>query len=124
MTKSEFYKKWYSERLDGQTLQENGYPNIETKGELITTEEQWQEFLVNEIEPSEFAKVNQEAAEMLGVAYVEPYWKMRIYPELGEQLDGIYKSLKAIKDSGVSIGADGEEYVDSITAIKTEFPKN
>lgn len=124
MTKSEFYKKWYSERLENQTLQENGYPNVEFKGDLITTEEQWQEFLETEIEPSEFAKLSPEAADMLGLEYVTPHWISRVYPDVGEQLDGIYKSLKAIKDSGVSIGTDGEEYVDSITAIKTEFPKN
>src|SRR6056300_1482256 len=124
MTKSEFYKKWYSTRFEHQALQENGYPNIEFKGELITTEDQWQEFLELEIETSEFAKINEEAAIMLGVEYVVPYQEARIYPELGEQLDGVYKSLKAIKDSGVDLGTEGNAYVDSITAVKEASPKN
>ena len=124
MTKSEFYKKWYSTRLDHQALQENGYPNVEFKGDLISTEEQWQEFLEAEIEPTEFAKINKDAADMLELVYVVPYQQSRIYPDIGEQLDGIYKSLQAIKDSGVAIGDDGDAYLASITAIKEEFPKN
>lgn len=124
MTKSEFYKQWYSTRFENQTLQENGYPNVNFKGDIITTEDQWTEFLETELEPAELAKLSEEAADMLGVEYVEPYWKTRIYPEVGEQLDGIYKSLKAIKDSGVDIGTEGSAYVDEITTIKTENPKN
>ena len=124
MTKSEFYKKWYSTRFEHQTLQENGYPNVDFKGDIITTEDQWTEFLETELEPAELAKLSEEAANMLGVEYVEPYWKTRIYPEVGDQLDGIYKSLKAIKDSGVDLGTDGSAYIDEITTIKTENPKN
>lgn len=124
MTKSEFYKQWYSTRFETQTLQENGYPNVEFKGDIITTEDQWTEFLETELEPAELAKLSEEAADMLGVEYVEPYWKTRIYPEVGDQLDGIYKSLKAIKDSGVDLGTDGSAYIDEITTIKTENPKN
>lgn len=124
MTKSEFYKKWYSTRLEGQALQENGYPNVVFKGEQITTEEQWQEFLENEIDPSEFKRLSAEAAEILGEEYVQPYTQTRIYPDLAEQLDGVYKSLKAIKDSGVDLGAEGDAYIASITAVKEASPKN
>jgi len=124
MTKSEFYKKWYSTRLENQSLQENGYPNVSFKGELISTEEQWQEFLEAEIELDEFKKLSAEAAEMLGEEYVQPYTQARIYPDLTEQLDGVYKSLKAIKDSGVDLGTEGNAYIDSITAVKEANPKN
>jgi len=124
MTKSEFYKKWYSTRLDNQSLQENGYPNVSFKGDLISTEEQWQEFLEAEIELDEFKKLSAEAAEMLGEEYVQPYTQARIYPDLTEQLDGVYKSLKAIKDSGVDLGTEGNAYIDSITAVKEANPKN
>ena len=124
MTKSEFYKQWYSTRFEHQTLQENGYPNVEWQGNIITTEEDWQAFLELEMEPAELAKVSQPAAEMLGIEYVEPYWRTRVYPDVGDQLDSIYKSLKAIKDSGVDLGTDGSAYVDEITTIKTENPKN
>jgi len=124
MTKSEFYKIWYSTRIDGQALQENGYPNVVFKGEQITTEEQWEEFLENEIDPSEFKRLSAEAAEILGEEYVQPYTQTRIYPDLSEQLDGVYKSLKAIKDSGVDLGTEGDEYLASITAVKEASPKN
>ena len=124
MTKSEFYKKWYSTRLENQSLQENGYPNVSFKGELISTEEQWQEFLEAEIELDKFKKLSAEAAEMLGEEYVQPYTQARIYPDLTEQLDGVYKSLKAIKDSGVDLGTEGNAYIDSITAVKEANPKN
>jgi len=124
MTKSEFYKKWYSTRLENQSLQENGYPNVSFKGDLISTEEQWQEFLEAEIELDEFKKLSAEAAEMLGEEYVQPYTQARIYPDLTEQLDGVYKSLKAIKDSGVDLGTEGNAYIDSITAVKEANPKN
>lgn len=124
MTKSEFYKKWYSTRLDHQVLQENGYPNVSWKGDIVSSEEQWQEFLENEIDLDEFKRLSAEAAEILGEEYVQPYTQTRIYPDLAEQLDGVYKSLKAIKDSGVDLGTEGNAYVDSITAVKEASPKN
>jgi hypothetical protein len=124
MTKSEFYKIWYSTRLSGQELNEEGYPNISFKSDLITTEEKWQEFLETEIDLDEFVKLSEEACEILGVEYVKPYKDARIYPQITEQLDGIYKSLLAIKNSGVGIGTEGTAYLDSITAVKEEFPKN
>jgi len=124
MTKSEFYKKWYSTRLDGQALQENGYPNVVYKGDLIANEEQWEEFLENEIDPNEFKRLSAQAAEILGEEYVQPYTQTRMYPDLDEQLDGVYKSLKAIKDSGVDLGAEGDAYIASITEVKEANPKN
>jgi len=124
MTKSEFYKIWYSTRLDGQALNDSGYPNVIFKGESITTEERWQEFLETEIELDEFVRLSKEACEILEVEYVKLYKESRIYPQITDQLDGIYKSLLAIKNSGVDIGTDGDAYLDSITAVKEEFPKN
>ena len=124
MTKSEFYKTWYSTRFEAQSLQENGYPNVIFKGEYISTEEVWEEFLVTEIDPDEFKRLSAEAAEILGEEYVQPYTETRMYPGLDEQLDGVYKSLKAIADSGVSLGTEGDAYIASITAVKEANPKN
>lgn len=123
MEKSDFYKLWYT-RLPGQKLNKSGYPELLFKGESITTEDQWQEFLESEIDLEEFVKLSEEACEILGVEYVKPYTQSRIYPDIGEQLDGIYKSLLEIKNSGVGIGTEGEAYLDSITRVKEEFPKN
>jgi hypothetical protein len=124
MTKSEFYKTWYSTRFEAQSLQENGYPNVIFKGEYISTEEVWEEFLVTELDPAEFKRLDAQAAEILGEEYVQPYTETRMYPGLDEQLDGVYKSLKAIADSGVSLGTEGDAYIASITAVKEANPKN
>lgn len=123
MTKSEFYKIWYT-RLPDQELTEYGYPNLTFKGNQITTEEQWQEFLVDEIDIDEFVRLSEEACEILGVEYVKPHELARVYPDIGDQLDGIYKSLLAIKNSGINLGLEANAYLDSITNIKEQFPKN
>ena len=123
MTKSEFYKIWYT-RLPDQELTEYGYPNLTFKGNQITTEEQWQEFLVDEIDIDEFVHLSEEACEILGVEYVKPHELARVYPDIGDQLDGIYKSLLAIKNSGINLGLEANAYLDSITNIKEQFPKN
>lgn len=124
MTKSEFYKIWYSTRLPGQCLQEDGYPNVLFKNKIIVTEEQWLEFLATEPELDDFVRLDADAAAIMGQEYVMPYTKARLYPEITEQLDGIYKSLLALKTSGVSLGAEGNAYIASVKAIKDQFPKN
>ena len=124
MTKSEFYKIWYSTRLPGQQLQEDGYPNVLFKNKYIVTEEQWLEFLETEIELDEFVRLSSEAAAIMGVEYVMPNTRARVYPKVDEQLDGIYKSLLALKTAGVSLGAEGDAYIASIKAVKDQFPKN
>lgn len=123
MTKSEFYKIWYT-RLDGQNLNESGYPDVLFLGKPITTEKQWQKFLENEVDLDEFVKLSEEACEILGVKYEKPHQQARIYPEITDQLDGIYKCLMSIKNSGIDIGEEGNSYLDSITAVKEQFPKN
>jgi hypothetical protein len=124
MTKSEFYKIWYTRRPE-QELSEKGYPSDLTfMGDPITTEKQWQKFLESEIDLEEFVKFSEEACEILGVEYVRPYKADRIYPNIGDQLDGIYKSLLAIKNSGVDIGPEGDEYLDSITQVKEQHLNN
>lgn len=122
-TKSEFYKIWYSTRHENQSLQDNGYPNITAFGSLVDTEEKWEKFLENEIDLEEFVILNEEACEILEVEYLIPHTKSRIYPQIGEQLDGIYKSILAIKNSGVGIGSEGDAYLDAISEVKEQFPK-
>lgn len=124
MTKSEFYKIWYSTRLPGQELREDGYPNVLFKGKYIISEEQWLEFLETEIEVDEFARLSPDAAAMLGREYVVPYTQSRVYPDANEQLDGIFKSLLALKTAGISLGAEGDAYIASVKAVKDQFPKN
>jgi hypothetical protein len=47
------------------------------------------------------------------------------YSSTDDQLDAIYKGFKAIKDAdnGISLGADTDSWVDSITTIKEAFVK-
>jgi hypothetical protein len=45
------------------------------------------------------------------------------YPDTKDQLDGIYKALKEISASGVSLGSDADAYIASIDKVKTDFPK-
>ena len=122
MDKSEFYKKWYT-RQEGVELNEHGFPPLKVGDFDITTEEQWDKFLQLELEPTELAKLSKEAADMLEVSFVAPHVLVRKYPAETDQLDGIYKALLAIKESGIDIGTAGNEYLDSITAVKTSVPK-
>lgn len=124
MTKSEFYKKYYT-RLEGQELNEEGYPShIIFLHQPITHEDQWNQFLEDEIDLPEFFKLSEDACAVANVEYVRPYTQSRLYPEIGEQLDGIYKGLLAIRESGVDLGVEANNYINSITSVKTEFPKN
>ena len=122
MDKSEFYKKWYT-RQEGVELNEYGYPPLKVGDFDITTEEQWVHFLELEMDPADFAKLDSDAASILGIPFVAPHVLVREYPNPGDQLDGIYKALLAIKESGIDLGADGTAYLNSITAVKTAVPK-
>jgi hypothetical protein len=122
MDKSEFYKKWYT-RQEGVELNEYGFPPLKVGDFNITTEEQWDKFLQLEMEPAEYAKLDSDAADLLGVPFVASHVLVRQYPPESDQLDGIYKALLAIKEAGINIGAAGTEYLNSITAVKTAVPK-
>jgi hypothetical protein len=122
MTKSEFYKIWYTR--NETDLNSQGYPDIVMGEGKITTEEQWTAFLENELELEDFARLDEEACGIMGVTYDKPYTLSREYPNEGDQLDGIYKALMAVQASGIDLGTDATAYLDSVTAVKTEFPKN
>ena len=142
MNKSDFYKIWYSNR--GFASSTHGYPMVKfakyanpddndpeyvpptSNGAIsvVQTEEDWNKFLETEVEVSDLCRHSEEACEIAGVVFEKPYEQARIYPQIGNQLDDIYKSLKALKDSGIDLGADGNAYVDSITQIKETYPKN
>ena len=122
MNKSEFYKQWLT-RLPGVDLNEYGYPPVLWKGFPITTEQEWQDFLLLENEVEDFHKISKDAAEFSGKTYVAPHSVVRVYPDHTDQLDGIYKALLALKNAGQDLGPAGNAYIDSISAVKTQFPK-
>ena len=45
------------------------------------------------------------------------------YPNEDEQLDAIWKALRAIRDGGTSLGAEAEAMLDEMVRIKTAHPK-
>jgi len=122
MNKSEFYKKWYTEaREPAVALNSAGYPPCGYLGEEITTEEQWTEFLKDEIDLDEFQRLSEKACEVLGVTYVKPYKESRVYAEVGDQLDALWHDIDAGK-----LGADAKTgtWFALVKAVKDEFPKN
>ena len=120
MNKSDFYKQWYSTER-GQDLNSAGYPPCGFLGEEITTEDQWNDFLANELDLDEFKRLSEKACEVLGETYVKPYTLSRQYPELTDQLDQLYHDVDAGK-----LGADAKTgtWFAAVKAVKDEFPKN
>lgn len=123
MNKSDFYKKYYT-RSENQELNEHGYPNLLFRGAGITDANTWNEFLETQIDLPEFFKLSEDACAIANVAYVVPYERARIYPEITEQLDGIYKCLLSLSQAGLDVGLEGNTYISSITTVKEQFPKN
>ena len=140
MTKSEFYKIWYTNR--GFELSSNGFPRISfaknadpdnndpnyipssDEPTFVETAEDWEKFLTTEPEVEVLCRNDKDACDIIGKDFTPPYEKARIYPEISDQLDNIYKTLKTLKDSGIDLGEVGNAYVDEITNIKETHPKN
>ena len=141
MNKSEFYRIWYTNR--GVELSTNGFPRVmfaknadpdnndpkfvvSKDPTFVETAEDWEKFLITEPEVAVLCRHDKDACALVGTVYEPPYEQSRSahYPDITEQLDSVYKSLKAIKDSGIDLGEIGNAYVNEITAIKENYPKN
>ena len=138
MTKSEFYIIWYSQR--GYELSAEGYPvvtftkfanpgdadptTVPPEPRPVETLADWENFLLTEPEVELLCRNDPRACEIAGVEFQTPYTQSRQYPNIGDQLDNIYKTLKTLKDAGVDLGEAGASHVDAITLIKETFPKN
>ena len=46
----------------------------------------------------------------------------KLYPAIGDQLDILYKTFKRMKDSGISVGPDADEWISTIKKIKNDYP--
>lgn len=46
------------------------------------------------------------------------------YPQIGDQLDSLYKCLSYLSANGVEIGPDGQNWIDQIRSIKDKYPKS
>lgn len=123
MNKSDFYKQWYSTEKN-KGLNAEGYPeDLLFKGELITTEDQWTDFLSTEPELDFLKRKNERALAILEptATWAEPHEWSRSYPDIGEQLDKLYKDVDAGK-----LGADAKtgDWYTSIKKVKDDTPKN
>lgn len=46
------------------------------------------------------------------------------YPDIGDQLDVIWKELKKRKDGGENLNNDTNTMIDQIFAVKSKYPKD
>lgn len=125
MDKSTFYKAWLT-RHPGHELNEYGYPPTLWLAQPITTEEQWQAFLVMQPDVEVITALDGTAAQLAGVSFVRPYTIARSadYPILNDQLDAIYKALMAIKTAtGVDYGQAADAIFNQIAEVKAKYPK-
>ena len=56
------------------------------------------------------------------IAYKEK--RKKEYPDIGDQLDVIWKAFNRLKMEGIAIGIDADGMISSISAIKTKYPKS
>lgn len=45
------------------------------------------------------------------------------FPNIGDQLDIIYKTFKHLQANGIDLGEDGKQWVEKIDSVKAKFPK-
>lgn len=59
------------------------------------------------------------------IRHIEPHGPLRskVYPEVGDQLDAIFKMACALKEQGISLPADTLAWIDQCQAVKETYPK-
>ena len=45
------------------------------------------------------------------------------YPALGDQFDSLWKCLQVLKSNGVTLGADADDMITAVNAVKAKYPK-
>lgn len=55
--------------------------------------------------------------------YNYTYYRMQDYPEVGAQLDAIFKMAKALEAQGIELPADALEWIAKVQAVKDTYPK-
>ena len=83
------------------------------------TQEEFESLLSSWSSPQEHIKIQAQ------ISANTEYKSQRIpfYPHEEEQIDAIYKGFKYLSDNGTDIGPDCQEWVDTLTEIKTKYPK-
>ncbi|WP_159990794.1 hypothetical protein [Pelistega ratti] len=59
------------------------------------------------------------------IKHNEPYEPLRSsdYPEIGHQLDAIYKGFKSLQGQGIELPKETKEWLVQIEEIKRKYPK-
>ena len=65
-------------------------------------------------------QIVEDAVIKLATEYKEK--RVKEYPEIGDQLDAVYKTFTFLKANGADMGPDGDAYLDSINAVKNQIP--
>ena len=70
-------------------------------------------------------KLEKKESEIISEIASNEYKRKRLleYPDIGDQLDSIYKIFKKMKESGIDMGVDGDNWINKISNIKTSNPK-
>ena len=55
--------------------------------------------------------------------YNYTYHRMKAYPEMGEQLDAIFKLAKALHAQGLILPSDTLAWLDEVQSVKDAYPK-
>lgn len=60
------------------------------------------------------------------IRHSEPYGPLRsaAYPDIGEQLDAVFKLAEALKDQGFTLPEATLQWIEKCRAVKTVYPKN
>ena len=75
---------------------------------------------------TELPQPTQEELETAWLNYLAAnYAKYRkaAYPDIGDQLDALWKIIEKLVDDNVDIGDEGYEMLDQIQTVKTTYPK-
>ena len=78
-----------------------------------------------ELTDTEIEKVKTEAKAAASEYAMMQYKfdRKNAYPEIGDQLDAIWKHLAAARDAGSELGAEAADILDEIIAVKNKYKK-
>lgn len=55
--------------------------------------------------------------------YTYSYHRHKAYPEIGNQLDAVFKMAVALQEQGITLPEDTAEWVASVQLVKDTYPK-
>lgn len=83
------------------------------------TEKEFEQLLSSWSSPEEHIQIQSQISA--NTAYKGQ--RIPLYPHEEEQIDAIYKGFKYLSDNGTDIGPECQAWIDTITEIKTKYPR-